>query len=65
MDASTELRKLPTSVIRELVETLEYAESWKRLMSIIPKTLSRDTYECKLTTHNLPKYKSEHFKYVF
>lgn len=62
MEASLEIRKLPTSVIRELVETLEYAESWKRLMAIIPKTLNRDNYECKITLHNLPKYKSEHFK---
>lgn len=62
MDPSLEIRKLPPSVIKELVNTLEYAEYWKRLMSIIPKTLEKDNYECKVTIHNLPKYKSEHFR---
>lgn len=62
MDQSLEIRKLPASVIRELVHILEYADSWKRLMSIIPKALTRDNYECRISMHNLPKYKTEHFK---
>lgn len=63
MDASTEIRKLTPSQIRELAKTLDYGDSWKRIMAIIPNNLYKDNYECSLTRDNLPKYHSEHFKY--
>lgn len=62
MDPSFEVRKLPSSVVKELVHTVEYAEHWKRLMSIVPRTLEKDNYECKITKHNPPKYRYEHFR---
>lgn len=62
MDSNTEIRKLAPSHIRELAKSLDYGDSWKRIMSIIPKTLYKECYECNLSVNNLPKYSSEHFK---
>lgn len=62
MDPKLEIRKLPPSIVRELGQILDYADSWKRLMSIIPKQLSSSTYVADIKPDNLPKYNSEHFK---
>lgn len=62
MDPKTEIRKLPPSITRELAHILDYDESWKRLMSIIPKKLT-DDYKCDISPHNWPKYNSENFRY--
>lgn len=64
MDPSTEIRKLAPSHVRNLVDILEYAEAWKKLMCKIPKTLEKTHYECKLERNNLPKYHSEHFRMI-
>lgn len=64
MDPSTEIRKLAPSHVRNLVDILEYADSWKKLMCKIPKTLEKTHYHCKLERNNLPKYHSEHFKMI-
>lgn len=63
MDISTEIRKLTPTHVRELALALDYGDSWKRVMAIIPNTLFKDNYECDLLRDNLPKYHSEHFKY--
>lgn len=62
MESNVEIRKLAPSNVRELTKILEYGDSWKKLMSIIPKTLQDDTFECNLSVHNLRKYNSEHFR---
>lgn len=62
MDPRTEIRKLPPSITRELTYILDYDESWKKLMSIIPKKLTDDC-KCDISPHNWPKYNSEHFRY--
>lgn len=62
MDISTEIRKLPPSSVRELVQILEFNDLWKKLMDSIPKVLEKDKYECKITRANPHKYRSEHFK---
>lgn len=62
MDIKTELRKLNAGSLFALVQILEYDESWKRLMAIIPKTLTLDNYESRIAINNLPKYNTEHFK---
>ncbi|ENN70294.1 hypothetical protein YQE_12805, partial [Dendroctonus ponderosae] len=59
-----EIRKLPPSIIRELALILDYADSWKRLMAIIPKKLSSNGYKSDISPTNLPKYNSEHFKII-
>ncbi|KAF5292636.1 hypothetical protein FQA39_LY13969 [Lamprigera yunnana] len=64
MMESTEIRKLPPSSLRELVQILEYNESWKKLMDKIPKVLEKDRYECPLHKNNLRKYRSEHFRLI-
>ncbi|XP_076250194.1 uncharacterized protein LOC143190027 isoform X1 [Rhynchophorus ferrugineus] len=64
MDPKLEIRKLPPSIVRELGLILDYADSWKRLMSIIPKQLSSSTYVADIKPDNLPKYNSEHFKII-
>ncbi|XP_050511305.1 interleukin-1 receptor-associated kinase 4 isoform X2 [Diabrotica virgifera virgifera] len=63
LEPSLEIRKLRPSQIRELSSILETHELWKRLMSIIPKTLEKTNYKCDLTTHNPHKYTAEHFRY--
>lgn len=62
MNAKTEIRKLSPGSLFKLVQILEYDESWKRLMAIIPKTLDMETFEAKIAINNLPKYNTEHFK---
>lgn len=62
MDQSLEIRKLLPSQIRELASILETHELWKRLMTIIPKTLDKYDFQCDITAHNHPKYNSEHFR---
>lgn len=64
MNPSTELRKLPPSSLRELVQILEYNDSWKILMDKIPKLLEKENYECSLSLTNVRKYRSEHFKLI-
>lgn len=59
-----EIRKLPYSHQKELAHILDYNESWKKLMAIIPKILEKDNYECNVSITNPHKYHSEHFKYV-
>lgn len=61
----TEIRKLSPGDLFQLVQILEHGESWKRLMAIIPKTLSLDNFEAKIAINNLYKYNTDHFKYVF
>ncbi|KAF2880644.1 hypothetical protein ILUMI_25538 [Ignelater luminosus] len=62
MDISMEIRKLPYSHQKELANILDYNESWKKLMAIIPKILEKDNYECNVSRTNPHKYHSEHFK---
>lgn len=62
MDLKTEIRKLKKIDLLNLIQILEFDDSWKLLMAVIPKTLSLDTFECKISLHNLPKYNSDHFK---
>ncbi|CAH1105593.1 unnamed protein product [Psylliodes chrysocephalus] len=64
MDQSLEIRKLLPSQIRELASILETHELWKRLMTIIPKTLDKYDFQCDITAHNHPKYNSEHFRLI-
>ncbi|XP_072392896.1 uncharacterized protein [Diabrotica undecimpunctata] len=64
MEPSLEIRKLRPSQIRELSSILETHELWKRLMSIIPKSLEKTNYKCDLTTHNPHKYTAEHFRLI-
>lgn len=65
MDPTTEIRKLSRSIALELVQILEYADSWKRLMAIIPRKLEKNVFECAVNRNNLHKYNSEHFRYVY
>lgn len=62
LNIATEIRKLPTSNVKELAYILDLNESWKKLMAIIPKVLQKDLYECNISMHNPHKYNSEHFK---
>lgn len=63
MELNTEIRKLNTKDLLQLVQILEIDESWRKLMATIPKTLSLDdNYECKITINNRHKYNSDHFK---
>ncbi|XP_018575651.2 protein Tube-like [Anoplophora glabripennis] len=64
MDPSLEIRKLSPRYIRELAQILETHELWKRLMSIIPKTLEKFNFVCNVTLDNPHKYNSEHFKLI-
>ncbi|XP_060527848.1 interleukin-1 receptor-associated kinase 4-like [Cylas formicarius] len=64
MNSSLEIRKLQPGYVRELAQILEYAESWKRLMAIIPNHLGSNTFVCDIKIDNLPKYNSEHFKII-
>lgn len=64
MEPSFQIRKLSSTVKSNLVKILEDAESWKRLMAIIPKSLQENTYECDIKIGNLPKYNSEHFRLI-
>nr|WMZ41590.1 tube protein [Altica viridicyanea] len=64
MDPSLEIRKLLPSQIRELASILETHELWKRLMTIIPKTLEKNNYQCDVNENNRHKYNSEHFKLI-
>lgn len=64
MDPALEIRKLPPSIIREFAQILDYADSWKRLMAIIPKKLNPNNYICDVKPDNLPKYNSEDFKII-
>ncbi|CAG9760082.1 unnamed protein product [Ceutorhynchus assimilis] len=64
MDPDIEIRKLPPSVVREFSSILDYDDSWKRLMAIIPKQLSKNGYNSDISADNLAKYNSEHFKIV-
>lgn len=63
MESSLEIRKLPPSALGELVKILEYNESWKRLMAIVPKHLEKNNYDCLIDRFN-PKYNSEHFRLI-
>lgn len=62
MDPSLEIRKLSPSHVKELAQILETHELWKRLMTIIPKTLQKNNFVCDVTLENPHKYNSEHFK---
>ncbi|XP_057665263.1 interleukin-1 receptor-associated kinase 4-like [Diorhabda carinulata] len=64
MDSSLEIRKLLPSHVRELASILETHDLWKRLMSIIPKTLEKTNYKCDLTPQNQHKYISRHFSLI-
>ncbi|KAB0805396.1 hypothetical protein PPYR_02366 [Photinus pyralis] len=59
-----ELRKLPPSSLRGLVQILECNDSWKILMDKIPKLLEKENYECSLSLTNVRKYRTEHFKLI-
>ena len=61
MNINLEVRKLPLAEKSRIVEYLEEEESWKKLMSIIPSTLTED-YRSDISLNNPPKYRSEHFQ---
>lgn len=62
MDCHLEIRKLEPSHIRELANTLDDGDSWKKIMSLIPKTLEKSIFECEISNTNAPKYNSEHIR---
>ncbi|XP_018324435.1 protein Tube [Agrilus planipennis] len=64
MDPKLEIRKLQPSSLRELTQILEYGDSWKELMAIIPKTLDKNNYSCNISCENPPKYNSEHVRLI-
>nr|XP_008198086.1 PREDICTED: protein Tube isoform X3 [Tribolium castaneum] len=64
MDPSVEIRKLPLDVRSHLISLLELQDSWKKLMAIIPQTLSLNEYKCDINFNNPAKYRSEHFHII-
>lgn len=62
MDPALEIRKLKPSHIQELGIILDTHDLWKKLMSIIPKTLQRFNYNCDLSISNSHKYNTDHLK---
>lgn len=61
---STEIRKLNPSHISNLSKFLEYADEWKKIMSMIPKYLENQNFECNITPTNEAKYNIDHFRLI-
>ncbi|KAJ9587969.1 hypothetical protein L9F63_018598 [Diploptera punctata] len=58
MDASTEIRKLPPSVICQLGRILDVQDAWKKLMALVPKN------GMKSGDYQIPKYTVEHIELI-
>ncbi|KAK9889832.1 hypothetical protein WA026_007199 [Henosepilachna vigintioctopunctata] len=64
IDASLEIRKLPTSHLSQLSLILESAGQWKKFMAIIPNKIIKDSYDCSINSGNRPKYNSDHIRLI-
>lgn len=62
MDLAVEIRKLKPSHVEKMASSLDYGDSWKRLMDIIPEKLEVNSYICDVSPANPRKYHSEHFR---
>ncbi|XP_060525911.1 protein Tube-like [Cylas formicarius] len=61
MDPCLEIRKLPPSATKELARILEYADSWKTLMAVIPATLEADA---DFAAAHRTRYNSDHIQII-
>lgn len=54
MESTLEIRKVPIGSIYGLIQVLESSDSWKKLMSHIPREFENSTF--------IPKYGTDHMK---